>query len=240
MLKYTSIFYLFFKRTLDLFFSLLGLFILSPLFLLIILILKNTAEKEVFYLQERMGLNNNPFYIYKFATMVKNSQYIGSKTVTLRNDPRVTRFGKFLRISKINELPQILNVIKGDMSLVGPRPLLTSSFKKYTTEIQEIIYKNKPGITGLGSLIFRDEELLVSTYKDLGKDPLFYYKHYVYPYKGKVELFYHRNLSFLLDMKILFLTFFSLFNPNSNIVFKIIKGLPLKPEALSVNGIKKI
>ena len=132
MFKDTSIFYLVFKRISDLVFSLLGLFILSPLFLLIILILKHTAEKEVFYLQERMGLNNKPFYIYKFATMIKNSQNIGSKTVTLRTDPRVTRFGKILRISKINELPQILNVIKGDMSLVGPRPLLTSSFKKYT------------------------------------------------------------------------------------------------------------
>tara|TARA_B100000795_G_scaffold181065_1_gene137158 strand:- start:270 stop:992 length:723 start_codon:yes stop_codon:yes gene_type:complete len=240
MFKDPYIFYFVFKRISDLVFSLLGLFILSPLFLLIILILKHTAEKEVFYLQERMGLNNNPFYIYKFATMIKNSQNTGSKTVTLRNDPRVTRFGKILRFSKINELPQILNVIKGDMSLVGPRPLLTSSFKKYTREVQEIIYKNKPGITGLGSLIFRDEELLVSTYKDLGKDPLFYYKEYIYPFKGTLELFYHKNLSFLLDMKILFLTFFSLLNNNSNIVFKIIKGLPSKPDALRVNGIKKI
>jgi lipopolysaccharide/colanic/teichoic acid biosynthesis glycosyltransferase len=220
------------KRTLDITLSFLGLLFLFPITIVIILILKLTGEGEIFYLQERMGLNNNPFYIYKFATMLKNSQNIGNKTVTVRNDPRITKFGRILRITKINELPQILNVLKGDMSLVGPRPLLISSFYKYTPEVQELIYRNKPGITGIGSLIFRDEELLVTTYKKLDKNPLDYYRLYIYPYKGSLEQWYCYNQSLVVDFKILFLTFWSLINRNSQIVYKTFKKLPKKPETL--------
>lgn len=228
------------KRALDLLSSIFGLLLLSPLFLVIIIILKITGEGEIFYLQERMGLNNKPFYIYKFATMLKNSPNLGNKTVTVRNDPRITTFGRILRITKINELPQIINVIKGDMALVGPRPLLVASFQKYSPEVQQVIYKNRPGITGIGSLIFRDEELLVSTYKELGKDPLVYYKTYIYPYKGALEQWYYHHCSLAVDFKILFLTFWSLVKPNSELVYKTFKNLPAKPESLTLSGIKKL
>ena len=173
------------KRILDIILSSMGLLFIFPIIIVIVLILKLTGEGEIFYLQERMGYNKKPFYIYKFATMLKNSHNIGNKTVTVRNDPRITKFGRILRITKINELPQILNVLKGDMSLVGPRPLLISSFYKYTPEVQELIYRNKPGITGIGSLIFRDEELLVTAYKKLDKNPLDYYRLYIYPFQRK-------------------------------------------------------
>tara|TARA_B110001469_G_C9586179_1_gene290797 strand:+ start:414 stop:1139 length:726 start_codon:yes stop_codon:yes gene_type:complete len=228
------------KRTLDIFFSSLGLILIFPISILIVIILKLSGEGEVFYLQERMGYNNKPFYIYKFATMLKDSPNTGNKTVTVRNDPRITRVGRILRITKINELPQILNVLRGDMSLVGPRPLLISSFYKYTSEVQAVIYRNKPGITGIGSLIFRDEELLVTTYKILGKNPLDYYRLYIYPYKGSLEQWYYYKRSLSVDFKILFLTFYSLVNRNSQLVYKIFKNLPSKPHALTKEGVRKL
>ena len=232
--------YTFVKRILDIFLSSLGLLFIFPISILIVIVLKLSGEGEVFYLQERMGYNNKPFYIYKFATMLKNSHNIGNKTVTVRNDPRITKFGRILRITKINELPQILNVLKGDMSLVGPRPLLISSFYKYTADVQEVIYRNKPGITGIGSLIFRDEELLVTTYKTLGKPPLDYYRLYIYPYKGSLEQWYYYNRCLSVDFKILFLTFWSLVNRNSQGIYKTLKNLPKKPDSLTLEGIHNL
>lgn len=238
--KKNSIFYSFIKRSFDFIVSLIGLLVISPLFLFVMILLKFTGEGEIFYLQERLGKNNKPFYIYKFATMLKDSANIGNKALTVRNDPRITRVGRFLRMTKINELPQILNVIKGDMALVGPRPLLLRSFQNYTPEVQAIIYKNRPGITGIGSLIFRDEELLVTKYKDLGKDPKQYYRLYIFPYKGALEEWYYHNCSLIVDFKILFLTFWSLVNKDSQLVFKTLKNLPIKPDSLTVAGINKL
>ncbi|WP_107040055.1 sugar transferase [Brumimicrobium mesophilum] len=238
--KKNSIFYSFIKRSFDFIVSLLGLLVISPLFLVIIVLLKFNGEGEVFYLQERLGRKNKPFFIYKFATMLKDSANIGNKTLTVRNDPRITKVGKFLRMTKINELPQILNVIKGDMALVGPRPLLLRSFQNYTPEVQSIIYKNRPGITGIGSLIFRDEELLVTKYRDLGKDPKEYYRKYIFPYKGALEQWYYKNCSITVDFKILFLTFWSLVNKDSQLVFRSLKNLPKKPASLTVSGVSKL
>ena len=232
--------YKIFKRTVEFLFSLIGLVFLLPILLIIILILKVTGEREVFYLQERIGKNNKTFSIYKFATMLKDSVNIGNKGLTVRNDPRITKFGKLLRITKLNELPQILNVVIGDMSLVGPRPLLVKSVSKYSPEVQTCIYKNRPGITGIGSLVFRDEEKLVTAYKNLGKDPLEYYQNHIYPYKGELEVWYYNNQSFIVDFKILFLTFWSLVNSNSELVFNAFKGLPTRPESITLEGIKNL
>jgi lipopolysaccharide/colanic/teichoic acid biosynthesis glycosyltransferase len=228
------------KRFFDLWASILGVLFLSPLFLFILLLLRFTGEGETFYLQERVGYKNRLFSIYKFATMLKNSANIGGKSITVRNDPRITKFGKILRISKLNELPQILNVVIGDMSLVGPRPLLVKSVSKYDTEVQSCIYKNRPGITGIGSLVFRDEEKLVTAYKNLGYDPFEYYQNHIYPYKGKLEIWYYKNQSFSIDFKILFLTFWSLVNSNSELVFKSFKDLPARPKSITLDGIKDL
>lgn len=228
------------KRTFDLLASILGLLVISPLFLVIMVVLKLTGEGEIFYLQERMGLHNKPFFIYKFATMLKDSANMGHKTLTVRNDPRITKVGRLLRITKINELPQILNVIKGDMALIGPRPILVKNFVNYTPEVQEVIYKNRPGITGLGSLIFRDEELLVTAYKSKGKNPSEYYSTHIFPYKGALEQWYYINCSLTVDFKILFLTFWSLVNRNSEIVYKTFNNLPVKPPALTLSGVQEL
>ena len=149
-------------RILDIIFACIALAILLPLFIPVILILILTGENKVFYLQNRVGFKNKNFKIIKFVTMLSNSENIGTGSLTLKNDPRVLPFGSFLRKTKINELPQIINIIKGDLSIVGPRPQMRVDFEKYSKNIQKKIYNVKPGLTCIGSIIFRDEESLIS------------------------------------------------------------------------------
>jgi lipopolysaccharide/colanic/teichoic acid biosynthesis glycosyltransferase len=216
--------YNFSKRILDVLVSLLALIILLPVFIPIILILKFSAEGEVFYFQERYGVNNSKFKIWKFATMLKNSMNMGTGSITLQNDPRVTKIGSFLRKTKINELPQIINILKGDISLVGPRPLVTKTFEAYTKDVQAKIYNVKPGLTGIGSIIFRDEESIISAVKD--EDPHQFYKRVIASYKGDLELWYQNNNSFVLDLKLIFMTAWVILFPNSRLYEKWFKDLP--------------
>ena len=212
------------KRLLDVLVSLIALTILLPLFIPIIIILRFTAEGEIFYFQERIGLNNSRFQIWKFATMLKNSMNMGTGSITLQNDFRVTPIGKFLRKTKINELPQIINILKGDISLVGPRPLVTKTFSAYTEEIQSKIYKVKPGLTGIGSIVFRDEESLISSVKD--EDPHEFYKRVIAPYKGELEMWYQENRSFFLDLQLIFMTAWVILFPKSYLYKKWFKNIP--------------
>ncbi len=213
--------YKLFKRLFDFIMALLALLILSPVFIIVIIGLSLTGEREVFYLQERIGYRNKKFYIWKFATMLKNSPNIGTGEITLRNDPRVTSFGKILRRTKINELPQIINVLKGDMSIVGPRPLMHVSFTIYSEEDQQNIYSVRPGITGIGSLIFRDEEKLLSE----ALDPRAMY-HSIYPYKAELEKWYRSHFSFYTDMMIVFLTAIAIFSNGLLTPQQIFKDIP--------------
>ena len=135
--------YILIKRIMDILFSLIAILIASPILIFIILVLRFSGEKEVFYLQNRIGYKNKTFSIYKFATMIKNSPNIGTRDVTLRNDPRVTKWGKFLRKTKLNELPQLFNILKGDISIIGPRPLMIEGFNRYRPEFQNSIYDIK-------------------------------------------------------------------------------------------------
>ena len=212
------------KRIFDIFLATLALIILSPLLIPIIIILKLTGEHDVLYFQKRVGYKNKPFDIYKFATMLKNSPNIGTGEITLRNDPRVTSFGKFLRKSKINELPQIINVLMGHMSIVGPRPLMKVSFDLYNDEVKQLIYNSRPGITGIGSLIFRDEEKMVSE----SDNPRETYGNIIYPYKGQLELWYQQNASLLTDFKIIFLTGWSILFPSNKLALIFFKNLPVR------------
>ena len=216
--------YIIFKRIMDVMFSILAIILLLPLFIPITLLLLLTAEGQVLYFQERLGYKNKPFQIWKFATMLKNSLQMGSGTITLKNDFRVTRVGKFLRKTKINELPQIVNILKGDISFVGPRPLILSSFEVYPESIQSNIYNVKPGLTGIGSIIFRDEESLLSAIKD--EEPHVYYKRVIAPYKGDLELWYQKNRSLLTDFKILFITAWVVLFPSNLLVYKVFKDIP--------------
>ena len=216
--------YIFFKRLLDLIVSIISLFVLLPLFIPIIILLKLSAEGEVFYFQERIGIRNSKFKIWKFATMLKNSMNIGTGSITLKNDPRVTKIGSFLRKTKINELPQIINIIKGDISLVGPRPLVTKTFSAYSKDIQSKIYNIKPGLTGIGSIVFRDEESIISNITN--EDPHEFYKRVIAPYKGELEIWYQKRNSFFLDLQLIFITAWVILFPNSKLYELWFKDLP--------------
>ena len=216
--------YKFFKRLLDIVVSLLALVILAPVLLPIVLILRFSAEGYVFYFQERIGKDRVNFKIIKFATMLKDSPNLASGSITLSGDWRVTKPGKFLRKTKINELPQIINILKGDISLVGPRPLVEKTFSAYSEKIQSSIYNVKPGLTGIGSIIFRDEESIISAIKE--EDPHEFYKRVIAPYKGELEMWYQKNNSFFLDLQLIFLTAWVIIFPTSKLYEKWFKDLP--------------
>lgn len=216
--------YLILKRISDFLIALLALVLLLPVFVPVIILLLLTGEHEVFYFQKRIGYRNRPFNIWKFATMVKNSPNIGTGEITLRNDPRVTPLGRFLRKTKINELPQIINVLKGDMSIVGPRPLMEVSFNLYEPAVRERIYQTKPGITGIGSLVFRDEEKILSD----ADDPRAMYAA-IYPYKAELEMWYLKNRSLTTDYSIIFLTAWSIIFPRQSLTDRIFGNLPPRP-----------
>jgi len=209
------------KRFFDFLFSLIGLIILLPLLIPVIILLKLTGEHEVFYFQKRIGHKNKEFDIWKFATMLKNSPSTGTGEITLRNDPRVTKIGKFLRIIKLNELPQLINVLKGDMSLVGARPLMKKSFDHYPGDVKQVVYNTPPGITGIGSVIFRDEEKIISDSKDIHAA----YRE-IFGYKGEVEKWYQQHISFYTDFMILFLTVWCIVFSKSKLVYEIFPSLP--------------
>jgi len=224
--------YLSIKRLLDILTAITALTLLVPLFIPIIIALRLTGEGEVFYRQNRVGFQNKNFQIWKFATMLKNSPNIGTGSLTLRNDPRVTIIGKYLRKSKINELPQLINLLAGEMSLVGPRPQMKVDFEAFPYDVQEIIYKVRPGITGIGSIIFRDEERLLSV---PGRDPRQFYVEHIAPYKGAVEIWYHNHLSFWTDLRLALLTAWVIVQPESDLHFRVFRDLPRLPEAFQTS-----
>lgn len=215
-----------FKRIIDLFIASVALLVFSPLLIPVMIILKLTGEGEVFYLQERVGQYNKPFHIWKFATMLKDSPTMGTGDVTVKNDPRVLPFGQWLRKTKINELPQVLNVILGSMSIVGARPLMSQSFEQYPDDVKRVIYDTPPGITGIGSIIFRDEESILDNSE---MPPREFYEKFVLPYKGEVEVWYQKNKSTFVDLMLIFITAWVILFPNSNIIYRVFKDLPKRP-----------
>ena len=212
-------------RIIDILLSTLVLLILVPFFVLIVVILLLTGEHKVFYLQTRVGYKNQNFKILKFATMLSNSANIGSGSLTLKNDPRVLPFGSFLRKTKINELPQILNIIIGDLSIVGPRPQMQVDFEKYSDDVQGKIYNVRPGLTGIGSIIFRDEESLISLAAE-NENPHDFYKRVIAPYKGEVETWYQSHRSIYLDFQLIFMTAWAIVDPETRLYEKWFKDLP--------------
>ena len=214
-------------RIIDILLSNLALLVLLPFFILIVVILLLTGEHKVFYLQTRVGYKNKDFKIIKFATMLSNSANMGSGSLTLKNDPRVLPFGSFLRKTKINELPQILNIIIGDLSIVGPRPQMQVDFEKYSDDVQGKIYNVRPGLTGIGSIIFRDEESLISLAAD-NEDPHDFYKRVIAPYKGELEIWYHSHRSVFLDSKLIFMTAWVIIFPETRLYEKWFKDLPIR------------
>lgn len=221
--------YLTIKRFFDILGSGAALVILSPLLIPIAIGLRLTGEGYIWYLQDRVGYKNNIFRIYKFATMLKDSPNMAGGLITTKKDPRLTPMGDFLRTTKINELPQVLNILRGDMSVVGPRPVMPRSFEAYPNDVKEVIYNVPPGLTGIGSIIFRDEEQLITDVRNQGGDTWQFYSEKIYPFKGEVEKWYQQNQSFITDTLIIFLTAWVIIFPKSQLIYKVFKTLPRRP-----------
>lgn len=219
----------FFKRIIDIGISLVAIIVVFPFMLPIVIGLLLTGEHYVFYSQQRIGRNNQPFKILKFATMLKASPGLGSGSITLKDDWRVTPMGKYLRGSKLNEIPQLINILKGDMSFVGPRPLMQVDLDKFPEDIKATFYHCKPGLTGIASIVFRDEERLFS---ESGMDPHVFDKQFIAPYKGALELWYQQNISCYTDFMLIFITAWAIFLPTSDLIYKMFKDLPVKPKEL--------
>lgn len=219
------------KRFFDILIALFTLFCTAWFLVPCMIILWCTGEHYIWYLQKRVGYKNRRFNIIKFATMLLNSPNMGTGSLTTRNDPRVLPFGRFLRKTKINELPQIFNVFNGAMSIVGPRPQMEVDFYRFPANVQEHIYDSVPGITGIGSVIFRDEEYYMSK---PGVDPIDFYTKEIAPYKGALELWYLQQKTTWIDFKIVFLTAWVILFPKSQLPFKWFKNLPPKPEWMEV------
>jgi lipopolysaccharide/colanic/teichoic acid biosynthesis glycosyltransferase len=226
--------YLVIKRFFDIVFSLLALIILSPVFIPIIILLLITGEHEVFFRQNRVGYKNQVFRIWKFATMLKNSPNMGHGDVTVRKDPRITPVGRFLRMSKLNELPQIINILTGDMSFVGPRPLMKAGYDRYSEELKARVYNARPGLTGIGSIVFRDEEFII-THSTL--PPHECYAKEILPFKGALEIWYQSHCNFFTDLSILFLTGWYIIFPKSNLVHKLFPSLPHRDDHAPIGEI---
>jgi lipopolysaccharide/colanic/teichoic acid biosynthesis glycosyltransferase len=187
-------------RSLDLFFSLLGLILLSPFFIFMALAIKLSSHGPVLYKQSRVGLNGADFNVFKFRTMRANSDMLGLLTVGGR-DPRITSFGYFLRKYKLDELPQLINVLIGDMSLVGPRPEVKKYVDLYTVE-QKRVLTIRPGITDWASINYRDENEILGQSTDPEKD----YIEEVMPDKLRYNMIYINKYGVLEYLKIIFIT----------------------------------
>lgn len=211
------------KRVLDVAGGSILLLVALPVSLPVMAILALTGEREVFYAQIRVGQGGRRFLLLKFVTMVKNSQNMGTGTVTVTGDPRVLPFGRLLRKTKLNELPQILNVLLGDLSLVGPRPLTEREFSYYSPEAQKKISQVRPGLTGIGSVVFRNEEAILAK---SNLPPLEAYRREIAPYKGTLECWYIDHQSLWLDLKLLVLTAVVVLIPSSQLHEAWLPGIP--------------
>ena len=191
------------KRIFDFTAALLMLVLLSPAIGIISLFIKIDSPGGVMFLQERVTKNGRIFKIYKFRTMVKNAQSIGTQ-VTVNRDPRVTRVGHFLRKYRLDELPQLINIIKGDMSFVGTRPEVARYVERYSDEMFATLLL-PAGVTSLASIYYKDEEKLLSETKNADET----YVNAVLPEKMKYNLEYIRKFNFFYDIKLMFMTFFA-------------------------------
>ena len=201
------------KRMLDLLLASLAILVLSPLLLVIVVILRFTGEHEVFYRPTRIGRGGRPFDILKFATMLKDSPNLPGGDITGSGDPRVLPVGRVLRKTKLNELPQLFNIVLGDMSLIGPRPLTPRIYDRFPEEYKRAIRPLRPGLSGIGSIVFRDEEKMLAGADD--RDA--YYVRVIQPYKARLEIWYARNRNLWMDVKLIFFTLVAVIRPEADV-----------------------
>ncbi len=217
------------QRIFDVCFSGIALVLLSPLLLPLMFILRVTGEGEIFFPQNRVGRGGKHFKLYKFATMLKNSPNMATGTVTVHNDPRILPMGGFLRKTKINELPQLINIFKGDMSVIGPRPQTQRCFDAFPDLAQNDITNVRPGLSGIGSVVFRSEEDMMHA----NADPDRLYDDVIMPYKGKLESWYVRNNSVWNYFLLIALTILVILTRSTRLIFRCYSSLPRPPEDLN-------
>jgi len=196
------------KRLFDLISSSAGLYVLSPLFLLTTIVIKLDSKGPVFFKQDRVGKSKKIFKIIKFRTMIADAEKVGSK-ITSQNDVRITKVGKYLRKYKIDEFPQLLNVIVGDMSIVGPRPEVPEYYDIIESQFPEIV-NMKPGITDYASIDYSNEEELIVETSEVDK----IYRKIILPKKIKLYKKYYNEMSLFTDLKIIFKTLEKVFIKN--------------------------
>jgi len=218
-------------RLLDILLSFIALLVFFPFGLVIALILRFTGEGEIFYIQDRIGKNGRHFGLFKFATMLKNSPSIGAGDITVKNDSRVLPVGQFLRKTKINEIPQLINILIGDISVVGPRPQTPKNFEYFPPEGKEVILSMRPGLTGIGSIVFRDEETIVA---NSGKTIEACYNEIIGPYKAKLEEWYCKRQNIVTYFLLIMVTAWVIVFPRSEIYRRIWPSLPPLPDGLRV------
>lgn len=189
------------KRIFDILFSIIGLIFFAPCFLFISIFIKVDSKGPVFFLQERVGRNGVLFKIIKFRSMITDQNY--NSTITTVNDNRITTIGKIIRKLKIDELPELLNILIGDMSFVGPRPDVPGYADLLVGE-DKLILKLKPGITSFASLKYINEEVILASVED----PISYNKEVIFPDKVKLNLNYYYNHNIWIDIKVIFATIF--------------------------------
>jgi lipopolysaccharide/colanic/teichoic acid biosynthesis glycosyltransferase len=194
------------KRVFDIVVAGVGLILLLPVMIIVALLIKSDSQGSVFFKQQRMGKGFRPFWIYKFRTMKENSELAG-RLVTVGEDPRITRVGRFLRKTKIDELPQLINVLKGDMSFVGPRPEVPRFVELFQREYAEIL-AIRPGITDLASLKYQDEASLLAK----AEDPEEEYLQHVLPDKIRLAKDYLQHSSLFFDLWLIAKTLFKVLN----------------------------
>ena len=215
-------------RLFDFIISSIAIIILLPFMLPLMLALKFTGEHDIFYKQTRIGKNEKPFYILKFATMIRNSPDLPGGLITAPNDPRLLPLGKFLRKTKINELPQLINIFIGQMSIVGYRPFAEKHYDLYSEEIRQHISTIKPGLTGIGSIVFRNEEEILHSVSNKN----FFHDEIITPFKGQLECWYVKNRSIKNYFLIIICTIFIIIDSKNNIWKNIFDNLPTFPGEL--------
>ncbi|MDR2094355.1 MAG: sugar transferase [Treponema sp.] len=221
-------------RILDIILSSAALVLFLPFGLVIALVLRLTGEGEVFYVQERVGKGGRHFGLIKFATMLKNSPSIGTGDVTVKGDPRVLPVGRFLRKTKLNEVPQLINILAGDMSVVGPRPQTPKNFDFFPPEGKQVILSMRPGLTGIGSIVFRDEESIVGR---LGLSVESCYRQVIGPYKAELEAWYKERQNVVTYFLLIAVTAWVIIRPGSEIYRWMWPSLSPPPDALRPNTI---
>jgi lipopolysaccharide/colanic/teichoic acid biosynthesis glycosyltransferase len=216
-------------RILDIVLSLAAIVVFLPFGLIIVLVLRFTGEGEVFYTQDRVGKGGRHFGLFKFATMLKNSPSIGTGDVTVKNDPRILPMGHFLRKTKLNEVPQLINILCGDMSIVGPRPQTPKNLDYFPPDRKRNILSMRPGLTGIGSIVFRDEESIV---EKSGKPVEECYRLLIGPYKAELETWYQSRQNVTTYFLLMAVTAWVIIRPQSRIYRRIWPSLPPLPDAL--------